>query len=101
MRGNAMSLQEQYNFEYLVNETEKIVLQELENQLKNNNKVCKCQDCVLDMAAYAMNHTKPYYRVSLLGKLYTGSVYNTEAIKEVKKAVKEAIKKIQENPSHD
>lgn len=96
-----MSLEDKYNFEYLVNETEKIVLQELEDQLKKNTKVCKCQDCVLDMAAHAMNHSKTSYRVSLLGKLYTGSMYNTEVIKEVKKAVKEAIKKIQENPSHD
>ena len=96
-----MALNNLYNFEYLENETERLVIDELEAQLAKNKKVCKCQDCVLDMAAYALNNTKPYYRVSLLGKLYASSVDNSKYSKEIKKAVKEAIKKIQDNPSHD
>ena len=96
-----MALSDHYNFEYLENETEHIVIEELEEQLDKNKKVCKCQDCVLDMAAYALNNTKPYYRVSLLGKLYASSIDNSKYSKEIKKAVTEAIKKIQDNPSHD
>ena len=96
-----MSLHNHYNFEYLENETERLVIDELEEQLKNNKEVCKCQDCVLDMAAYALNKAKPYYRVSLMGKLYASTIDDSKYLKEIKKGVKEAIKKIQDNPSHN
>ncbi|MBN1797302.1 MAG: late competence development ComFB family protein [Spirochaetales bacterium] len=95
-----MALKNSYDFEYLVNEAERLVFEELEKQLNEDSEICKCQECVLDMAAFALNHTTPNYRASLLGKLYanTGSPkYNNE----IKKAVKEAITKIKKNPSHD
>ena len=53
------------------------------------------------MAAYALNHIKPYYRVSLMGTIYAHSIDSTEYAQQVKKAVKEAIKKVSSNPSHD
>ena len=96
-----MSLKDQYDFENLVNEAERLVFSELDNQLKEYNNICKCQDCVMDMAAYALNHIKPYYRVSLMGAIYAHSIDSTEYAQQVKKAVKEAIKKISSNPSHD
>ena len=64
-----MGLKNSYDFEYLVNEAERLVFEELEQQLHDDTDICKCQDCVLDMAAYALNHTAPNYRVSLLGKV--------------------------------
>ena len=96
-----MSLNDQYDFDNLVNEAERLVFSELDDQLKEYNNICKCQDCVLDMAAYALNHIKPYYRVSLMGTIYAHSIDSTEYSQQVKKAVKEAIKKVSSNPSHD
>ncbi|NOY09116.1 MAG: late competence development ComFB family protein [Spirochaetes bacterium] len=96
-----MSLKDHYDLENLVNEAERLVFSELESQLKEYDSICKCQDCVMDMAAYALNHIKPYYRVSLMGTIYAHSIDNTEYAQEVKKAVREAIKKISGNPSHD
>lgn len=96
-----MSLKDNYDLENLVNEAERLVFSELETRLKEYDNICKCQDCVMDMAAYALNHTKPYYRVSLMGTIYAHSIENTEYAQEVKKAVREAIKKISSNPSHD
>jgi competence protein ComFB len=95
-----MGLKDSYDFEYLVNEAERLILEELEQELNKDDKICKCQECVLDMAAYALNHTEPNYRVSLLGKLYASSV-NSKYETEIKKAVKEAIKKVKKNPAHD
>ena len=95
-----MGLKNSYDFEYLVNEAERLVFEELEQQLNDNADICKCQDCVLDMAAYALNHTAPYYRVSLLGKLYANTS-NEKYMNQMKKAVKDAITKIKKNPSHD
>lgn len=96
-----MNLREQYNFENLTNAAEGLVLDELEKQLDATLKVCKCQDCVLDMAAFALNKIKPYYRVSLMGRLYADSAHSTQFGEEIKKAVTAAIKKIMINPSHD
>jgi competence protein ComFB len=95
-----MGLKDNYDFEYLVNETERLVLDELEKQLNRDDEICKCQECVLDMTAYALNHTPANYRVSLLGKLYAGTP-DEKYEAEIKKAVTQAIKTIKKNPSHD
>ena len=68
-----MSLKDNYDLENLVNEAERLVFSELETRLREYDNICKCQDCVMDMAAYALNHTKPYYRVSLMGTIYAHS----------------------------
>ena len=96
-----MGLREEYDFENLENAAENLVLEELEKQIKKNPPPCVCQDCILDMATLALNNVKPYYRVSLLGKLYANSAHETAYGEQVKKAVKSAVKKISTNPGHD
>ena len=98
-----MSLKDAYDFEFLVNEAERLVLEELEEQLERDtgNKICKCQDCILDMATYAFNNVRPAYRVSLLGKLYSDAVTGTEYEEEISAAVEAAIEKVSKNPMHD
>ena len=98
-----MGLRDEYNFEYLVNEAERLVIDQLEKQLAEESarNICKCQDCILDMAALALNNVKPYYRVSLIGTLYAHSLDESDYALEVAKAVRSAIKKISRNPSHD
>ncbi|MBN2443970.1 MAG: late competence development ComFB family protein [Spirochaetales bacterium] len=96
-----MGIREKYDFENLENAAEDLILDELEKELKVNPPACICQDCVLDMAALALNKVKPYYRVSLLGKLYSNSAPLTSYGDSIKKAVHEAVEKISSNPSHD
>jgi competence protein ComFB len=96
-----MGLKEEYDFEILVNEAEALVLEELGAQMAEAQGICTCQDCVLDMAAYALNNVKPNYRVSLMGKLYSRAVDRTEYTAEIKSAVSEGIRKVQANRSHD
>ena len=96
-----MPIADTYDFDSLVNEAERLVLQELEAQLKTATGVCTCQECVLDMAAFALNNVKPAYRVSLMGSVYARSGRNAQAAQGVSKAVAEAIAKVKENPSHD
>lgn len=97
-----MGLRDDYDFENLTNEAESLVLKELEEQLAGAEGVCTCQDCVLDMAAYALNNVKPYYRVSLMGTFYARATADESAYgQDIKKAVEEAILKVKENPSHD
>ncbi len=96
-----MGLKDAYDFDSLVNEAERLVLAELEAQMGRTPGLCTCQDCVLDMAALALNKVRPSYRVSLLGRMYAGSTQGDEYAREITRAVREAIEKVKANPSHD
>ncbi len=98
-----MGIRDDYDFSVLVNEAERMVTDEMEIQLaeRAGSKICVCQDCVLDMAAFALNALKPVYRVSLLGTMYAHAMDEGAYRAQVVKAVKAAIDKISANPSHD
>jgi competence protein ComFB len=96
-----MAFADSYDFDSLVNEAQRMVIQELEVQLKGAVGVCTCQDCVLDMAAYALNNVKPAYRVSLMGSVYTRSGANALHARGIARAVQDAIARVKANPSHD
>ena len=96
-----MPITDAYDFDSLVNDAERMVLQELEEQLKTAVDVCTCQECVLDMAAFALNNVQPAYRVSLMGSVYAKSGANAQHAQGVTRAVREAIAKVKANPSHD
>jgi len=98
-----MALKDEYDFELLKNEAEVLVLREMEQQFKTAPEdMCRCNECVVDMAAIALNAVKPLYRFSILGTLYASQAITEKAYAEsVKKAVAQAIKKVRENPAHD
>jgi len=96
-----MGLRDDYDFDTLVNEAERLVISELEIQISKAQGLCTCQDCVLDMAAYALNKVKPSYRVSLMGSVYARSGVRAEYAREITQGVREAIEKVKANPSHD
>jgi len=98
-----MAFQDDYDFYLLKNQAEQLVLQELEIQLnKQESDICRCNECVVDMAAMALNATKPMYRFSLLGSLYAATAMNEQAYADsVQQAVAQAIEKVSSNPSHD
>jgi len=96
-----MAFTDSYDFDNLVNEAERMVVQELEAQLRGAVGVCTCQDCVLDMAAFALNNVKPSYRVSLMGSVYARAGANAQYAQGISRAVKDAISRVKANPSHD
>ena len=96
-----MAFTDSYDFDTLVNEAERMVISELESQLRNAVGVCTCQDCVLDMAAFALNNVKPVYRVSLMGSVYAKSAGAAQYAQGVTRAVRDAIARVKANPSHD
>ncbi|MFW5643035.1 MAG: late competence development ComFB family protein, partial [Alkalispirochaeta sp.] len=82
-----MKLEEIYSFEELTNEAERFVVEELGRQLEDaGDSVCRSPECILDMAAYALNHVTPMYRVNLLGRLYVDSLQE-EHKDEIRQAV--------------
>jgi len=98
-----MALIENYNFEHLKNEAENLVIKELNRQLEvYPEPICKCSECVTDMAAMTLNMVKPLYRVSLLGSLYTANAMDeVEYATSIREAVFTAIERVRKNPSHD
>ncbi len=89
-----MDLTTMYDFEDLTNEAERLVIEELGRQLEERGeRACQSDDCVLDMAAYALNKVRPMYRVNLLGRLYADTLME-EYGEEIRRAVTQAIDKI-------
>ena len=97
-----MALIDVHDLEYLENESEKIVLAEIERQLNSLPEyICTCRECILDVAALALNSIKPLYRVTLMGKIYTGMAMDEQLYaNNVRNVVFNAIEKIHKNPYH-
>jgi len=98
------SFADNYDFELLKNESEKLVVEELGRQLNEfeDGIICHCNTCVVDMAGIALNMVKPLYRVSLLGTQYAAQSMSEKSYADsVKKAVAKAIEKVRRNPAHD
>ena len=98
-----MAFKDEYDFDLLKNEAENLVIEELEKEFneEENNDVCKCEECVLDMAALALNNIGPKYRASFMGIVYAQQYHSGKHIDEVVSAVRNAIEKVSKNPSHD
>jgi len=98
-----MGIRDDYDFSILANEAERMVIEELERNLASraDPSICVCQECILDMAAFALNGLKPAYRVSLLGTMYAQAMEESAYADEVRSAVKAAIDKVHSNPAHD
>lgn len=97
-----MDLEKNYDLTILVNDTERMVLEELGKRLDSATEegLCACQDCVVDMAALALNTLRPHYHASLLGTMYAHAVEEGGFAEEVRQAVDAAIIKVKANPAH-
>ena len=98
-----MAFTDEYDFDLLKNEAENLVVLELEQQLKAEPEgMCRCNECIVDIAAISLNSVKPLYRFSILGTLYASQAMTEKTYADsVKKAVSDAIKKVRKNPAHD
>jgi len=98
-----MAFIDDYDFDLLKNEAELLVIREMEHQLKEETgNMCRCNECIVDIAAISLNTVKPLYRFSLLGALYASQAMTEQSYADsVKVAVTQAIKKVKKNPAHD
>jgi competence protein ComFB len=96
-----MVFKDQYNFESLVNEAEELVAAEIARRLPEYPDLCTCSECILDVAAYALNRVRPRYRVSLLDTVYVHSRERSAYLREIRRAVADGILKVRTNPPHD
>jgi competence protein ComFB len=96
-----VSLADRYHFDSLTNEAEALVIEEMSRQIPRHRDLCRCEECILDVAAYALNKVRPRYRVSLLDTVFAEQQERSAYLREVRRAVAEAILKVKTNPSHD
>jgi competence protein ComFB len=96
-----MGLREDHDFDALVNDAEGLVIDALEAVIARTPDICTCRDCVLDMAACALNIVRPSYRVSLLGSMSGRSPRDGEYERQIRQAVAESVERVQKNRSHD
>ncbi|KPJ85199.1 MAG: hypothetical protein AMS17_14750 [Spirochaetes bacterium DG_61] len=96
-----MRLQERYNLDNLLNRSAELVYEKVEELLACNNDFCHCQECVLDLVAYTLNHVTPLYRTSLLGPLHSNMDVEKKVEIEIELAIKAGMKKITRHPHHD
>jgi hypothetical protein len=65
----AVNIAAGYNVDNLENWGLKHVLERVGEYLEARPGFCRCEQCVLDLVAYTLNHVSPVYRSSLLGPL--------------------------------
>ena len=95
-----MDLNKEYSFEYLKNEAEELAKKALAQHMKEDDTICDCHECVLDTLGLTLNNIKPLYKTSLKGGIYT-SAPDEEYLDTLEDAIKAAIQKIKNNPSHN
>jgi competence protein ComFB len=96
-----MAIRESYDFDSLSNEAEELVVSEIEKQIPEYPELCTCSECILDVAAFALNSVRPRYRVSLLDSVFVDVEERSSYLEEIRRAVRDGILKVSTNPPHD
>ena len=87
--------------EGLTNMMEETVLTKI-NQLWPTTNFCKCDQCKIDIPAFALNRLPPRYVHSLAGELiHKFDASTTQMDAEITACVYNAIVRIGEDPNHD
>jgi competence protein ComFB len=83
------------------NYMEDVVVHYLFNIIKDKDDICKCDKCLNDIAAIALNNLTPHYVVSEKGELYSKVLnMSIQFEADVTTAILEAIDKVSKNPRH-
>ena len=59
-----MAFRDSYETRNLINVSETLIFDAIDAVIPGHPEMCKCQDCVLDVAAIALNNVPPRYRAS-------------------------------------
>ena len=83
------------------NYIEDVFIHLLYNLVKDRENVCKCEKCLSDIAAIALNRLPPHYVVSEKGEVYSKVLnMSIQFEADVTTAILEAIEKVSKNPRH-
>jgi competence protein ComFB len=84
------------------NYMEEAVQNTMEEILARREDVCKCERCLMDIKALALNHLPPKYVVTRKGYVYTKVNELVNQFKaDITVAVTKALQVVRDNPRHD
>lgn len=85
----------------LKNYVEEIVKQQV-NEVTKDVDMCKCEKCILDVVALALNDLHPKYIVSEKGELYSKiNAFGSQSEVDIIFAVTKAANIVKSRPRHD
>ena len=96
-----MNLSERYNLESLGNRSEQIVHEAIGRLVEEGATMCTCEECVLDLVAWTLNHVTPQYYTSLLAPLNPDPARERKVRVEVDLAIASGLKKLKAHPHHE
>ena len=88
----------------LSNNTEKLVIENMERLLTKDKykNICKCKECLLDIASFALNRLPAKYIHNTSNDLYQKiSEFENKVSMDVKSTVEKAIEVVSNNPRHN
>lgn len=96
-----MSLTDYYDLSYLRNRSAEMVFARIESFLEERQDFCHCEQCVLDLLAYVLNHVTPMYGTSLLDPFRPNPAREKKIAIEIDLALTAGAKRVSEHPNHD
>lgn len=87
---------------HLKNYMEEIVFHQIKDILKDINNMCSCEQCIMDIAAIALNDLPPKYVVTEKGEVYSKiSALKQQFDVDVIAAITKAAVIVKRKPKHD
>ena len=96
-----MKLNERYNLDSIGNRSQEIVHDAIGRLVGEGTAMCTCEECVLDLAAWTLNHVTPRYYTSLLSPLRPDPLLEHKMRVEVDLALASGLKRLRAHPHHD
>jgi len=96
-----MSLADSYHLDLLRNRTAEIVHRRVEQFLQENPEFCRCEQCVLDLLAYVLNHVDPMYGTSLLDPFEPNPAREKKVRVQIDLSLKAGARKVTAAPNHN
>ena len=101
-----MAFPDEYDTSRLVNIAETEVFAAIDRFLAGNPDICRCQVCMLDLAALALNRIPPAYRTTpyapnppgVLGVIWEEEVSKLKGLAD--RAVADAAQQVRSRPHH-
>ena len=103
-----MAFRDCYDVRNLINVSERLVFDAIDAVMPGHPEMCKCEDCMLDVAAIALNSLPPRYRagkfISLPKNVPGLRNYvpeeEREMVEQARAAVEAAIERVKKHPNH-
>jgi competence protein ComFB len=96
-----MSLADSYRLDLLRNRTAEIVHRRVEQFLEEHPEFCHCEQCVLDLLAYVLNHVDPMYGTSLLDPFQPDPSREKKVRIQIDLSLQAGSRKVSAAPNHD